>query len=127
MCLWTRYLSLGLGVGFVTSCGGTDPICTANIVPGVVVEIRDAFDGTPLAASARGVAREGSFVDSLRPHGSLGNGTLVSRAAADERAGSYTVTVEHAGYLTWQRGARVRANECHVETVTLTAYLIATP
>jgi hypothetical protein len=119
-----RSLALGLGAGLLASCS-TEPFCSLNVVPGVVVEIRDGYDGAPLAATARGAVRESGFVDSLRPYGGLGNGTLVSRAAADERAGTYIVTVEHDGYLTWQSRARVRKNECHVETVFLIAYLQA--
>ena len=124
---WATLLATGLGAGANAACA-TDPIaCTANIVPGVVVEIRDAFDGAPLAATAGGAVQDGGFLDSLRPYGSLGNGTLVSRAAADERAGTYTVTVEQPGYITWQGRARVHGNDCHVETVTLSAYLVASP
>jgi hypothetical protein len=42
------------------------------------VEIRNAFDDTPLAANARGAVHDATFVDSLRPYGSVGNGTLVA-------------------------------------------------
>jgi hypothetical protein len=94
----------------------------------VAVEIRDGFDDTPLAEAARGAVQEGSFIDSLRPYGTVGNGVLVSRAGADERAGVYSVTVEHDGYGEWRRdGVRVGSDECHVETVLLSAYLQRTP
>jgi hypothetical protein len=126
---WVQLLTVGLGASCLSSCSQDEPFaCTANVAPGVVVEIRDGFDGTPLAATARGAVREGTYVDSLRAYGGLGNGTLVSRAAAPERPGVYSVTVEHAGYLAWQRdGVRVRAGQCHVETVQLVADLQAGP
>ena len=119
-------IALGMLVLPLAGCG-TEPICTDETVPGVVVEIRDAFDDAPLAANARGAVHEGTFVDSLRPHSWIGNGTLVGRAAADERPGDYRITVEHEGYLAWEGFARVRANECHVETMVVSAYLDRVP
>ena len=117
----------GLVLALTLGCG-TEPNCTTNTLPAVVVAIHDAFDGSPLAETARGAVREGEFIDSLRPYSSLGNGVLIGRAAAEERAGMYTVTVQHAGYLDWQLdGVRVGRNECHVETVELTAYLSRSP
>jgi hypothetical protein len=110
----------------LASCG-TEPTCTQEVRPGVVVEIRDAFDDTPLAANARGAVHDATFVDSLRPYGSVGNGTLVSRAAADERPGDYTIRVESDGYPPWEGTARVRGDECHVETVQLSVYLQRAP
>jgi hypothetical protein len=93
----------------------------------VVVEIHDGFDGAPLAQNARGAVHDGAFVDSLRPYGSVANGTLVSRAAADERAGEYQIRVEHDGYLPFEGGALVRGNDCHVQTVNLSVYLSPVP
>jgi hypothetical protein len=122
MLTQTRLILLGMLIVPLAGCG-TEPICTDEIVPGVVVEIRDAFDDVPLAANARGAVHQGTFVDSLRPHGSVGDGTLISRAAADERPGEYLIRVEHVSYLTWEDVVLVRANECHVETVLVSAYL----
>ena len=103
-------------------------ICTASVEPGVVVEIRDAVDDVPLAAGAAGWVREGTFNDSLRAYGVTEGGTLVSRAAADEREGTYAVEVSHPGYATWaQSGVRVKSDGCHVETVRLQARLVRAP
>jgi hypothetical protein len=97
--------------------------CTLSIEPGVVVEIRDVADGTPIAAAASGSVSDGSFQDSLR----LVDGSL-TRAGADERAGTYRVQVVHAGYIPWeQAGVRVRNTGCHVDTVTLRADLQRAP
>jgi hypothetical protein len=100
-------------------------ICTASVEPGVVVEIRDASDGTPLAAGAVGRVRDGAFTDSLRAYGGTADGTLLSRAAADEREGTYVVVVRHPGYTTWElAGVQVRGSGCHVATVNLQARLV---
>ena len=93
--------------------------CTLSVEPGVIVEIRDALDATPIAATASASVTDGSFQDSLRLH----DGSL-TRAGADEREGTYAVRVLHSGYLVWeQTGVRVRDTGCHVDTVTLKADL----
>ena len=95
----------------------------------MVVEIRDARTGIPLAASARGAVRDGAYVDSLRPHGGYGIApyVLTSLAAAKERPGRYSVRVEVPGYRMWTLdGVVVRAGECHVRTRLLRAGLEAT-
>lgn len=118
-----------IGISAALGCGGTEPnSCLAGLAPGVVVEVRDAFDGASLAATARGAVHEGAYVDSLRPYGFLGNGALISLSAADERAGTYTVTVEHDGYAAVSRsGVQVRPGVCHVVTAYLSFYLYAAP
>jgi hypothetical protein len=113
----------------VASGGCTDGmICTTSVEPGVVVEIRDAVDDTPLAAGATGRVRDGGFSDSLRAYGVTATGTLLSRAGADEREGTYVVEVSHPGFATWeQSGVRVSGDACHVETVQLQARLVRAP
>jgi hypothetical protein len=97
--------------------------CTLSVEPGVRVEIRDAADGTAIAASASGTLTDDGFQDSLR----LYDGAL-TRAGADERAGTYTVRVLHPAYVPWeQTGVRVRDTGCHVDTVTLYADLQRAP
>jgi len=107
------------------SCGLTDPgACTTSIEPGIVVTIRDAIDGTPLAETASGNVYDGTYVGPLVPYGFLGDGTMISRKAADERPGRYTVAVTHPGYREWRvENVVVRAGECHVRTVDLLAEL----
>lgn len=115
-----------LAAPLLTSC--TDGACTLDVLPAVVVEIRDAVTGSPIAELARGSVRDGSYVDSLRPEGSSLDGVLLSRAGAIEREGTYAVEVVHDGYVTWQRpGVRVGGDDCHVETVTLQANLDPAP
>lgn len=100
--------------------------CTGDIRPAIEVEIRDAESGAPLAAEARGVVRDGTFVDSLRPARSLSSdpASLLSRQAAGERPGVYNVEVQRTGYRTWTAGGvPVGRDACHVRTRTLRADL----
>ena len=124
---WSKVLATSVFAATSLGCS-TQSICTLSVDPGIVVTIRDATNGKSLAGTARGVVRDGEFSDSLRPYGGLGDGTLVSRAAADERPGVYTVTVEHPGYAPWERvGVRVRPGECHVQAAELMADLQPVP
>lgn len=123
----TRLLALSVGTGFLAACGTGPGACTLDVQPGIVVEIRDAFDDAPLAEHARGSARDGEFVDSLQPYGSVANGTLISRAGAYERAGDYTVTVEHDGYFAWETRAQVQGDDCHVRTENFSVHLHRLP
>jgi hypothetical protein len=102
--------------------------CTASVEPAVVVEIRDARTGAPLAGSAGGVVRDGMFVDSLRPYESTGAGPgsagLYSRRGADERPGTYAVEVRATGYTVWTvSGVRASRGVCHVRTQRIRASL----
>lgn len=122
-----------LGALGIVGCDGlTEPdvFCTAEMVPAIVVEIRDARTGAALAYGARGVVRDGAYADSLQPAASSSADIrdLYSRAAAPERAGTYTVEVAHEGYATWTAtGVQVRDDVCHVETARLHADLLSLP
>ena len=115
----------------VTSCDlpFAPGACTTSVEPGIVVEIRDAQSGAPLAGLARGAARDGAYLDSLKS-GAFSDpsdpvGSMSSRQAAYERPGRYTVEVQRAGYEPWTRtGVRVRRGVCHVETQRLRANLV---
>jgi hypothetical protein len=102
--------------------------CTASVEPAVVIEIRDARTGAPLAGSAGGVVRDGTFADSLRPYESTGvepgPAGLYSRRGADERPGTYAVEVRAAGYAVWTvSGVRASRGVCHVRTQRIRASL----
>jgi hypothetical protein len=112
---------------FVQGCNAiSGPNCTASVEPAVVVEIRDARTGAGIAADARGIVRDGTYADSLAPYQAASSdpNTLFSRRAADERAGTYVVEVQHPAYVKWTAaGIRVSENACHVETQRVTASL----
>jgi hypothetical protein len=116
----------GLGCSGVTS---PEVVCTAEMRAGIVVEIHDGSTGAALAYDARGIVRDGAYADSLHPamSSSADPHDLYARAAAHERAGTYTIEVVHPDYATWTAaGVRVEDGACHVQTITLHANLTPT-
>ena len=101
-----------------------EPLCTTNIAPGLIVEIRDARSGRWIADSASVLARDGSYVDTLRA-GLVGQeGSMHERYGAQERPGTYAIEVRRPGYRAWRdSGVVVTRNPCHVNTVRLRADL----
>ena len=124
-----RPLLIGLACTLTANCSDIfGHVCTLEARAGIVVEIRDGQTATPVADSATGAVVEMTFMDSLLPAGTDSLGRLLSRAAAFERAGIYTVFVTRHGYTNWsQGGVRVTRGECHVNTVRLTAGLQPAP
>lgn len=110
----TALLALG-----ACSSSPSDPIvCDASARAGITVTIKDAETMEPLATSARGVVRDGAYVDSLVLVGAD------TRAAAFERAGTYSVEVRLAGYQSFNTsGVRVTSGTCHVNAVVVPALL----
>jgi len=102
----------------------SDPIvCTAQFVYGLNVTVRDQSTGLPQADDATLTLREGSYEEIVTD--SWDGSTL---SGAGERAGTYGVVVEHAGYQMWTRdGVAITADECHVIPVSLTADLVPVP
>lgn len=107
-------------IGLMSGCDlplGTGCYTYAN--PGLRVDVVDSVSGAGVAAAAgaRVIARAGTYADTAllqSPHVAL----------AYERAGTYTVAVEHPAYLPWSRsGVRVHEDECHVVPTALTARL----
>ena len=125
-----RWLPLAIAVGVTAACEslfGSGP-CDLIVDPAIVVEIRDAQTGTPLADSAWGVVIDGEFSDSLRAVIPV-SPSLVERRAADEREGTYTVFVSRPGYRNWSvSGVRVGPGRtCSVRTARLSAMLVRLP
>lgn len=117
-----RRILLLTAVCSLIACDSPDSThpCTLVLEPAIVVRIRDSVSKLPAAEGATGYVREGSYLDSLRTHN-----VELSKQAAFERPGTYTVVVIKTGYQTWKKdGVRVGSNECHVETVSLDAYLV---
>ncbi len=124
--------NLSVSGSILLSLGCTNPFerlgaCTTDFRPAIIVEIRDAVTGVPLAEAARGAVRDGAYIDSLRPAESLGPdpSSMLSRSAAGEREGTYSVEVQRNGYQTWTAsGVRVSDGGCHVDTRRLRAQLV---
>jgi len=102
------------------SSPSTEPIvCDASARAGITVTIKDAETMAPLAANARGVVRDGAYVDSLTLAGPD------TRVAAFERAGTYSVEVRLTGYQNFNTsGVRVTAGTCHVNAQVVSALLL---
>lgn len=124
----TRSLATVPIVLTLAGCDRFGPVaCTADLRPGIEVEIRSAVTGSFLAQEASASATDGAYRDSLRlSRGELVSGQMlwIARSGAFERAGTYRIEVSAPGHVTWVReGVRVREDECHVLTVKLVARL----
>ena len=84
--------------GIASSCGAADqgPIaeCTSVAPLSVVVTVRDSVSGAAAAAGAIGTLVSGSVDDTLAHTDSL-------TIEGGDQLGTFTVTINRAGYLTW--------------------------
>jgi hypothetical protein len=113
----------------VAACGnGTEP-CLPVAHPAVDVEVRDAQTDELRADSARGVARDGTYSDSLvvvRAEGA--QSVPAALGGAWDRPGTYSVRIERAGYQPWDTvGIHVHGIRCGVVAVQLVAHLSRVP
>jgi hypothetical protein len=101
---WAGWLILS-SVLALGACADNLAICvdSSGTTAAVVVQVRDAVTGAPLAAGSRGSIRDGDYIDSLRPPSADASGRLLTLIAGQGRPGTYTVTVIHPGYQTWQQ------------------------
>src|SRR6267378_3657319 len=96
--------------------------CAGSLSPAVIVTPLDSGTRTNVAVGARGVARSGTYSDSLR--------RVDSVLWGGARLGTYEVTVERLGYQTWTRsGVQVtQATVCGAPvSVQVTALLQLSP
>ena len=116
--LMKRCLVVLLFLVSASGCEQESPLCTAEFVPGIHVDVRDAETGVSLADSTTGLAIDGEHVEHLSPIG----GAIL--AGAYERAGTYTIVLLTKGYHDWVRAdIEVEEDACHVHTVVLDARL----
>jgi hypothetical protein len=130
---YVRHFRRGFGLtGFIfLGLGGCDVlaprVCPDWVRPAIEVNVWDGESGQPAAYGARGWAREGSYLDSLRISSFMSPGdsaTAYSMIAAMERPGTYEVVVQKEGYQDWvAMGIRVAENSCGVDPVVLQANL----
>lgn len=112
--------ALALAAAGCDGNGVTGVACTQEARPGLAVTVRDPAGEAVTGALV--VAREGAYADTARWMAVVSAGAVYSLAY--ERAGTYVVRVERAGYQPWEQArVRVTADECHVRTVALTAAL----
>jgi len=107
-------------LGTAASCGDAPTGCTTIGEFAIYVDVYDKLDGTPAAFGALLIARDGEYADSTA--GVFPGGVRIG--VAEERPGTYTITVRKAGYGDWQRnGVAVVQGRCHVESQVLRADL----
>jgi hypothetical protein len=86
--------------------------------PGLVLSVIDSASGDPISTPSLVIAQAGTFADTARTF------VLPTYYLLYERAGTYAVTVSHAGYREWSRaGVIVAADRCHVQRLTMAARL----
>jgi predicted lipoprotein with Yx(FWY)xxD motif len=108
--------------------GVTDPrVCTAYAAAAITTYVKDSVTGSWAGSGTTLVVQDGTFVDSVSvPAGRPDVDAMpLSTPGTYERSGTYLVTVRRHGYHEWVKsGVLVRAGECHVEGVVLTARLV---
>lgn len=118
-----RHLILGCALALGMAGCATDPTdtsCSHKIYFGLTVTVRDSLTNLPITKGATVVARDGAYQETLLAVFPL-DGFF---AGADERAGTYQITVTKTGYQTWVRnGVRVVRGVCHVTPVQVEALL----
>ena len=123
---------LSLSLLALSGCHEYGGICPLSIEPGVEVQVRDARTQEPLllATTPRGMAREGTYQDSLLVWSRTFDvpERVFSLAGATERAGTYIVQLEAEGYQPWDTaGVRVTEGDCGVQTTRFTAEMTSIP
>lgn len=104
--------------------GTTGPDCTAAIMNGLLVRVRDSVTNIPAGSGATVTAEDGSYFETLLYLGSHTPLDSLTFQGATERPGTYTVRVSKGGYQPWTRtGINVPAGECHVTSVEVAARL----
>ena len=109
------------------ACGDSSgPVCLPVERLAVEVEVRDAQTEELRADSARGVAQDGTYTDSLLIVRYLGEDMVpAALGGALGRPGTYTLRIERTGYQLWDTaGVRVLADECGPVTVHVLARLV---
>ena len=127
-----RVCAVVAAVCAVTACGSdaTQPggCSPESLRPAIVVHVV-AASGPPISDTlSKGAVRDGDYVDSLRPiQGAVGG--IVSLGAAVNRPGTYDVTVEHPGYLPFEKDSVVvQGDSCGIkQSVTVVASLQPQP
>ena len=101
--------------------------CTDEEVPGISVKILDAESGRIAVCDATVWFLQGSYAEKVEnPCGAIPDSLQWPYViGAAERAGTYTVLVNKAGYVPWVlTNVEVTEDDCHVHTVDLVARLV---
>ena len=116
---------------FTIAVSGCTELCPLSVSSAIVIDVRDAITGLPLAAASQAIVRresDGIAVDTLRSYAPPEDTTASELASTRIGAGRYRVIITRAGYLPWERqNVEVRdvPGDCGgVRTVQLRAALL---
>lgn len=104
----------------MSACSST--LCDLSYHYGLSITVQDSVTSQSLVGDGTTITvRDGSYLDLVQQVGEV-------YQAAGERPGTYSIEVQRAGYRDWTRAnVRLRDEGCHVERVTVTARLQASP
>lgn len=107
-------------LAFVIAGGACGQGCDAVLKAGIAVTIVDGATGNPFQGDVTVIATEGSYLETAIPPAADPRTAFL----AHERPGTYRVEVQASGYIPWvATDVRVTRDDCHVQTVDLTAQL----
>jgi hypothetical protein len=117
-------LSLILGCKEVTTKDGDVIICTTEYVPALSIDVFDKETGLPNACGVTVVVQDGDYIEEISNEAGNNCQEDFTFKAAGERAGTYDITVSKEGYIDWVHyDTEVTENICHVNTISVQAYL----
>ena len=84
------------------ACGADSIVCTAESRPALIVFVQDSVSGLPLNAGTTVIARDGAYRDSVTNFVADSAYNTAGIFLANNRSGTYLITVRRAGYAEWQ-------------------------
>jgi len=99
-------------------------VCTASIEPAIRINVFDKETGFQNACGVTVKLQDGDFIEELSNPASDSCKDDLTFSLADEREGKYDITIIKEGYVDWyQYDISVSSNLCHVNTISIQAYL----
>ena len=107
-----------------TTDDGEVVVCTASVDPGIRIEAIDKETGVAMSCGATALLQDGDYSEELENPAGTDCFDTQMLVGAYERSGTYDIKVSKEGYIDWfVNGVEVSSNVCHVNTITLQAYL----
>jgi len=102
----------------------SEVVCTTVVVPAISITVIDKASGNTISCGATAIIEDTNFSEEISNPASKQCDNSILLHGAYEREGIYNVHVFKEGYLDWSEyNIEVKANVCHVETVTIEAAL----
>lgn len=112
------------GCDEITTKDGDVVLCTEQYVYGLAIKVFDRETGYDNACDVTVLIEDGSYREELTYGTNISCNESYIFSGAGERAGTYTVTITKPGYQEWVKtNILVTENVCHVNPVTVDAYL----